>query len=246
MMVAMKLLPSIHRPTTTRVLTSNMGASPLRVRERRGSFLRKPGSGPCVRWQRPVHLIPVLPDGTPNLTARTSGMSVAISAAGIEIDLPDRNWRIAPVLVIEVPDAWDQASYAGVVVHSFRLLSPESIRIVCRFGGLGAALLQPRNLLPRFNFDLLHFSQRFSEDVLHSWVEAGVLREICLDRLLLCPRCLGLPSFRFENQQDLGHWAKCPRCALRFPWRQAVIRELKGFRSHPLEVGLILRQRRSE
>jgi hypothetical protein len=168
-------------------------------------------------------------------------MSVALTAEGIELELADSDWRPAPVLVIEVPDARNVPSYLGVVIQSFRSLTPRSIRIACRFGGLGAALLQPRNLTPRLDFATMHFARRFPDEVLRHWVEAGVLREICLERLLLCPRCRGLPSFRFRLKQDLGHWAKCPRCALRFPWRQAEVDELKGYYTHPLELGPIFR-----
>lgn len=233
----------MQHTANTIILAGKERASPTQVWESRRHPRRRSDGERYVRWERPATVTPVQPDATPDLGGRVEGTSVLLGPGGIEVDLNAPNWRPAPVVIIGVLDERQRVGYAGAVIDTIRSLVPGRIRIACRFGGLGAALLQPRNLTPRFDFDTMHFSRRFPDEVLRGWAAAGVLQEVCLDRLLLCPRCQALPTFPHGENLGLDHWANCLRCALRFPWRQAVPHELKGYRACELEPGPIFKRR---
>lgn len=77
-----------------------------------------------------------------------------------------------------------------------------SLRVEGRFAQGRMDVLDREKLIPRYNHGTQAFELGLDEDAIHSWVEIGVLRPKLLDRVLLCPSCTSLVTFRHG----------CPEC----------------------------------
>jgi hypothetical protein len=142
----------------------------------------------------PVVVIPVDSDGMPILDQRCRGTATLQTSDRMAISLASRPEQ--PALVVGVGTEAGPLQYTGIDVRAVAVRGPGSVLVHGQVGGLADALLQPKNLTPRFHFDSMTFTFGFSPRLLHRWEEAGVLRSVVIDRLLLCPRCHGLPTFR--------------------------------------------------
>ena len=142
----------------------------------------------------PVEVIPVDPEGLPALAQRCHGTAVLLGGDRILLNLeapPE-----LPALVVGVQSERNGLRYIGIDVQTAGRLHTGKLLVEGEVGGVADALLQPKNLTPRFHFDTMTFTFGFAAPVLHRWEAAGVLQSVVIDRLLLCPRCHGLPSFR--------------------------------------------------
>jgi len=141
-----------------------------------------------------VAVIPVDPDGLPVPEQQRAGTAELFAPERILLTtdtLPD-----VSALVVGVRRDRKRPQYFGMDVLA-RSVNPDGrVLIQGQVGGLADALLQPKNLTPRFHFDTMTFTFGFAPAVLHGWEELGVLESVVIDRLLLCPRCHGLPTFR--------------------------------------------------
>jgi hypothetical protein len=147
----------------------------------------------------PVEVIPVDPDGLPALAQRCHGTVVMLGGERVllNLEVPPE----LPALVVGVQTDRDALQYVGIDVQTAGRLHTGQLLVEGQIGGVADELLQPKNLTPRFHFDSMTFTFGFAAPVLHRWEAAGVLQSVVIDRLLLCPRCHGLPSFR----QGCGH-----------------------------------------
>ncbi len=141
-----------------------------------------------------AEVIPVDPEGLPTLSQRCHGTAILVAPDRVLLNLDSRPEM--PALVVGVRTEHDALQYFGIDVESTGHLRPGQFLIHGQVGGLADALLQPKNLTPRFHFDTMTFTFGFAAPVLHRWEAAGVLQSVVIDRLLLCPRCHGLPTFR--------------------------------------------------
>src|SRR5262249_29328265 len=89
---------------------------------------------------------------------------------------------------------------AGLAVVEGSQAQPQDPRLGGRFEGAAHELLQPKNLTPTFSPSELAFVLPRPAALLEQWVELGVLARIAWDRVQVCPRCQGLPSFRVGCQ----------------------------------------------
>ncbi len=71
-----------------------------------------------------------------------------------------------------------------------------SKRLGTAFGGPAHSLLQTRLLAPVFEPQRMQYHSPLPESSLRGWVNAGILVPQPLDRVLVCPRCEALPTFR--------------------------------------------------
>jgi hypothetical protein len=142
----------------------------------------------------PVDVIPVDPDGLPALTHRCRGTALLVATDQVVLSL-DAQPQL-PALVVGIRAERGPLQYFGVHVHPREGAHTGLVQVVGQVGGMADALLQPKNLTPRFHFDTMTFTFGFPDPVLHRWEAAGVLQSVVIDRLLLCPRCHGLPTFR--------------------------------------------------
>jgi len=211
--------------------------------------------------------IPIGPQGWPDGEQRASGTAVDISPREFSLEFaffPD-----VSALIVGMAGASGQLHYAGIEVESRFALAPGRVRVLGRLGGIGHELLQPRNLVPRFQLESMSFSRGFPEEVLARWAELGVLQAVALGRLLLCPQCLGLPAFRkgcshcgsarivsrhsgvsscpdcHATEAEEAYVGQCFRCEYRFPDHQAVQMELKGYQARRLDPATFCQDIRS-
>jgi TackOD1 domain-containing protein len=141
-------------------------------------------------------VIPTFPDGAPNQMHRMQGTGLNLSPDGIGLDLPFQGDLPGNGLVVLVESGMGVAKCAGLELIHAQQVEPGVLRIGGRFGGIARQLLDPENLLPKFDLKSMKFVLGFSEEVLNQWVELGVLKARVTDRVQLCPKCHGLPSFR--------------------------------------------------
>src|SRR5262249_52279440 len=134
---------------------------------------------------------------------RLTGVLRNLNAEGAIVELDSPADLPAAELVLVLPDPGDgPARCAGMEVRSTLRLGPDQLEVRGPFGGLANALLRPENLVPRLRPEPLAFAPAFPESVLQKWAKVGILRPVLADRVLLCPRCHGLPTFR----------PGCPNC----------------------------------
>lgn len=98
------------------------------------------------------------------------------------------------VVGIECPDGVTR--YAGVSTRS-RSECANGTHFGVTFDGIGNSLLQERCRKPFLDEKLFQYRFPFPDAVYESWEAAGILKRSVLDRVMLCPRCRSVPTFRF-------------------------------------------------
>jgi hypothetical protein len=141
-------------------------------------------------------VIPVLPDGRPDLLGRVTGIAVALGQRGMILECTQPAWMPPTAVVVGVQLPTNETRFAGLKTYPVPGSKPGQLLVGGVFGGPGHELLQPENLVPRLRLEPLRFECRFPVEMLRSWVQAGVLRSVLADRVLVCPACQGLPTFR--------------------------------------------------
>jgi Thaumarchaeal output domain 1 len=232
------------------------GADLLRVAHQQAKAAQNPllRQRPRVPFRRTVVATPLLADGAPDLANRFTGFTTDISVEGIGLEFRQtatmtsgrhvrgRNLSLQTLgLVLNLAGEHQKPACLGIEIAD----TPDFSQEVCHFGGqfTGFAdnLLKSENLTPRLNSRYWQFEMAYPEAVLQQWVQLGVLETVLWDRVQLCPRCQGLPTFRggcnacgsarltndrlihhfacahvdliaaFENQNELF----CPKCRTR-------------------------------
>jgi DNA-binding NarL/FixJ family response regulator len=57
-------------------------------------------------------------------------------------------------------------------------------------------LLHPSNIVPKLDSTSVKFGPSVSSEALNQWASLGIIRPMILDRVLVCPHCQGVPTFR--------------------------------------------------
>lgn len=143
---------------------------------------------------RPVELIPIGIDGLLDIERRVMGTSRELSVHSLAVDVPMGEWHSSQQLLLGMH--WQQAAhYAGIIV---RRIKPHDrgFFLGAEFGGLAQELIEGDAPLPTFDRDELAFVLPQSPTLYENWSQAGVVEKTLLDRVLVCPRCCGVPTFR--------------------------------------------------
>jgi hypothetical protein len=162
---------------------------------RQGLAKADPRQEPRLPVRVPVIAVPVLPDGAPDWDHRVTGKSSDFSSAGMGmvIDSAVELSTSSLVLLLQQPDG--SLCCGGLeVLHNTTIA--QGARLGGRFGGFADQLLRPESLTPAFQPMSLAFALPFPEEVLDKWAQIGVLQPYLWDRVALCPKCRGLPTFR--------------------------------------------------
>jgi hypothetical protein len=196
-------------------------------------------SRPRAPFRRPVLGIPIRVDGAPDWASRIAGTTLDIGLEGIGLEFPDSPnlQTLGMVLNISLENG-QIGGCLGIEINNQDNLDATTVHVGGEFTGFAHDLLKPENLTPKLNSHQWQFELAYPEHVLEQWVKIGVLEAILWDRLQLCPRCQGLPTFRrgcqacgsvrFANDQLLHHFAcahvglvdeflggehlQCPKC----------------------------------
>jgi hypothetical protein len=190
----------------------------------------------------PLTIIPVRADGSPDWNHRVVGVRLDLTNEG-ELEM---HWQNAPDLPTTALLGFVHAAdgtplVTGIEIESMVDRKDAGVRIRGRIGGFGNEILNPVNLTPALDKDSLTFSLGFPEPILDQWVAVGVLDRVLVDKVQVCPKCQGLPTFRrgcpncssarLENDSLIHHFACahvglvsdfesdgtliCPKCRVR-------------------------------
>jgi Thaumarchaeal output domain 1 len=169
----------------------------------------KPARLTCERRTEPRHKIhralvavPVLIDGFPDRDHRVSGRCLDLSSKGIGMELQCQTEFPTTSLVLTFPSPNGEVCSAAMEIRYMQPNGQGGVRVGGLFGGYAEQILFAENLSPTFDQQKMEFALRLPEEMLNEWAAIGVLRPVLLDRVQLCPKCRGLPTFR----------RACPSC----------------------------------
>lgn len=161
-----------------------------------GTYVRERRSGPRYIVQKTVLVVPVLLDCAPDWEHRQTVMLHDVSEGGVGLTCPEGPGWETDALVMLMRGADGAMRCAGLEIRNQRAAEGGSRHVGACFSGFAADLLQPENLIPRFQLQSLQFQYGIAEEVIARWVEIGVLQVVWRDQVQMCPRCHCLPSFR--------------------------------------------------
>ena len=160
--------------------------------DKSGSDLRQ---HPRYNVTVPLIAIPVREDGSLNWNERQTGSVSNASAVGLGIHLENGRERVASNLLVGI-DHGGQQSYAGLNLRFRNQRNDRTVGIGAAFGGPAERILSQPIITERFDATTLTLTPPMPDRILKEWVQAGVLERQLYDRVQLCPRCSGLPTFR--------------------------------------------------
>ena len=164
---------------------------------------------PRVPYRAPVVAIPMLPDGGPDWENRFAGTTTDLGVEGIGLEYRQgnnlqsgksentRGLNLQTLgLILNLAGEGQKPGCLGIEIANPPDFDQEVCHIGGQFAGFADDLLKPENLKPRLNPRNWQFEMTFPEPVLQQWAKIGVLEPFLCDRVQLCPRCQGLPTFR--------------------------------------------------
>jgi len=189
---------------------------------------------PRFSIQQPVEVTPLSSDGIPqhNRPVRGQCLNVAVTGMRLEVDQKIQDpWN---EVLIRILRNSQNSEFIGLrVIHQTNTRHGHHV-----FGGcldnVGNGLFDAAAVLPKFDPQTKRITPPWPENLLHAWCKIGVLTSIHLDRVTLCPRCGGLPTFRqgcrrcgsgrTESRQLIHHYG----CAHVAPSNMFNTKEAKG------------------
>jgi hypothetical protein len=188
---------------------------------------RSPGDDPRradARYNvvKPVVAIPVLPSGLLDWDRHVEGFSwdVSFGGIGLQLDVEAGQFLVKDVLV--ALDDGTNWCYAGVQVRYAQPTEISRLRVGGRFAGQAHKILTPTNLVPSLDRKTMQFDFPVDRRILESWAQLGILQPTLIDRVEVCPRCGGVPTFRLGcpscgsvwlEQEELIHHYACAHVA---------------------------------
>lgn len=143
----------------------------------------------------PLIAIPVRDDGSLHWSERRIGRVVNASTGGLGFRLENCGDQVAPNLLVGI-DQSGQQSFAGLNLRFREQRGDRSVGIGAAFGGPAEKILNQPIITEQFDANTLTLTPPIPDRILMEWVKAGVLERQLYDRVQLCPRCSGLPTFR--------------------------------------------------
>jgi hypothetical protein len=155
------------------------------------------------RFPRALTYVPVRPDGSPDWSLRAVGLPLDVTPDG-ELEI---NWKNAPdlpttSLIAFHQDADGTRRVMGIDIESMEAREQTGLRIKGRVGGFAGEILSPEKTMPSLNRKIMTFELGFPEPMLDQWVAVGAMERVLIDKVEVCPRCQGVPTFR----------EGCPNC----------------------------------
>ena len=129
-----------------------------------------------------------------------SGKLTATSGGGIDLRLSGNLALQHSELLIGVKQPGGGAAYMGVEIVGDSVAADARTVAAVR-GGIGERVLVEEGRLPVLSARRFRYERAFADEVYASWQQAGILRRVTLDKVLVCPQCSALPTFRFGCQR---------------------------------------------
>jgi len=164
--------------------------------------IRQYSVAPSEQRQHPRYFVtrsaiafPVGRDFSPSQAVCAEGSTCDVSETGVRLELTGLECLSNRLLVVGVEASDGTLEFATVEVCNWTN-GPGVLQIGGRFATADRDLLRAENLTPTFQPDTRRFETGLPVDILHRWVELGVLRPVLFDRIYVCPKCESMPSFR--------------------------------------------------
>jgi rubredoxin len=135
-------------------------------------------------------------DGQLDAAEPHGGFLKDLSEEGLEFELHSTPLKVRSTFVVGVECPDTVTRYAAVSVRH-RSECVNGTRIGGTFEGIGNSLLQEHSRKPFLDEKLFQYRFPFPSTVYESWEAGGILKRSVLDRVMLCPRCRSVPTFRF-------------------------------------------------
>jgi hypothetical protein len=173
---------------------------------------------PRFRFPKPLVIVPVLPDGSPDWEHRSIGVPMDVTREG-ELELLWGSTTELPTtsLIALLQESDGTHAAAGIDIESVRNLEGGGIKVIGRIGGFGEEILSPEKLTPAFDPDTLSLQLGLPEEILAKWAAIGAFESVLVDKVHVCPLCESLPTFRtgcpncgsaqIENDELIHHFA---------------------------------------
>lgn len=130
------------------------------------------------------------------LNETRAGFSKNLSPSGTAFELSGTESLASSTVLLGIDLPGIGTRFAGVTNGHIETCKV-GLRCGGEFAGVAHTMLQQESRIPILNNDRYRFEMRFSEEIYQSWENAGVLKRTVLDRILLCPKCDSVPTFRF-------------------------------------------------
>lgn len=144
---------------------------------------------------KPIFAIPVLPDGSPADAYIAEGFSIDVSVSGLQFEVTGIDRLPSRHLLVGV-EGVDTVLYFATVEARHVETTDLGIRVGGQFATGERDLIRREHIEPAFNPHSRRFQMAMSVDTISKWVEFGILRATLLDRVLICPQCEAIPTFR--------------------------------------------------
>ena len=156
-----------------------------------GHRQRKSCEIPAVVWE-------VLVDG--RLSASPPGVGVLCEVGPDSVVLKlDRSVETGQ-MAAGLERGQDGRQFVGVSERR-RESCDRGVRVTGTVSGVASRLLTEESRLPVLDPDTFQYTLPFDDSVYESWCDAGILRPETLDRVLTCPKCTAVATFRFACKQ---------------------------------------------
>ena len=144
---------------------------------------------------KPIFAIPVLPDGSPGDAYSADDFSIDASAGNLEFEIVGLQQLPSNHLIVGIEAVDTLLHFANVEAKRIDRIET-GLRIYGQFVSEDRDLIRRENLEPLFNLHTGRFGVKLSIDTISKWVEFGIFRSTLMDRVLICPQCQALPTFR--------------------------------------------------
>lgn len=151
---------------------------------------------PRQQVERTVEIIPLGANWRPQRDLTVIGRCLNVGAEGMRLEL-DRDQSQScefNELLVAVPGEHQQLGYLGLKVayrsgHGHTILGGHDDHI-------GGGVFDAGVVVPRYDMQAGKYVMPWPEELLRAWCNIGVLESFLLDRVDVCPRCEGIPTFR--------------------------------------------------
>jgi hypothetical protein len=158
----------------------------------------------------PVTCFPVLDsrEVSDNCTLVGIGLDIGVGGMKVLVDNIKPHVGMEVVVAIEFSPG-DFRFRGGIVVSTVAVASGHEMSI--DFRGFMHEVFENEHIIPQLDRDGLCYGLPYSESVLASLCKIGAATSVELDRMLLCPNCQSIPTFRFGCSLCLSSNVKASR-----------------------------------
>jgi len=154
-----------------------------------------------VTISNPCMIVPVMAEGFPDTRNISVGYALDISQEGIGFEIAGDHRITTNQIIFGLETDDGEMEFASALVR-FAESQIASQRIGAEFLPDIQQLFTAENIRPNYDCHELKFRTGLSLDALRAWEDCGVLVCALKDKMLVCPQCESLPTWR------LG----CPSC----------------------------------